>query len=191
MKHSELMASIKNYYGQYENKFIEEIILEYVLTIPEDKLENAFKKIINNIPRKENQNVVDIARLKKLFDKSENNLEVEANDWYNRLSNTGNSLDNVVISEIRAQNAIESFGGWVDFCQRNPDYEGLHRKNFIEAYMKGGAGESRILYGASSRKYNREALPFGDTEKCKLIISAQKPPEAIEDMTRFAKEKTA
>ena len=57
------MSSIKSYYGKYENAFIEDVILKFALTIPESELENAFNKILSNIPRKENQNAVDIARL--------------------------------------------------------------------------------------------------------------------------------
>ena len=187
MKHSEFMSSIKSYYGKYENAFIEDVILKFALTIPESELENAFNKILSNIPRKENQNAVDIARLKKLFAESETNLESEASRWFDMLTRTGNSLDNVIISDVRAQEAVQSFGGWPAFCQRKPEDEHWHRKNFIAAYMKAVPGENvpQILFGESTRR-DKTPLMFGDKDVCAAALEYHKGEaiNLITDMTR-------
>ena len=190
MKHSEFMSSIKSYYGKYENAFIEDVILKFALTIPESELENAFNKILSNIPRKENQNAVDIARLKKLFAESEINLESEASRWFDMLTRTGNSLDNVIISDVRAQEAIQSFGGWPAFCQRKPEDEHWHRKNFIAAYMKAVPGENvpQMLFGESTRR-DKTPLMFGDRDLCAAALEYHKGEamNLITDMTRGMK----
>ena len=190
MKHSEFMSSIKSYYGKYENAFIEDVILKFALTIPESELENAFNKILSNIPRKENQNAVDIARLKKLFAESETNLESEASRWFDMLTRTGNSLDHVIISDVRAQEAVQSFGGWPAFCQRKPEDEHWHRKNFIAAYMKAVPGENvpQMLFGESTRR-DKTPLMFGDRDLCAAALEYHKGEamNLITDMTRGMK----
>ena len=190
MKHSEFMSSIKSYYGKYENAFIEDVILKFALTIPESELENAFNKILSNIPRKENQNAVDIARLKKLFAENETNLESEALRWFDELTRTGNSLDHVIISDVRAQEAIQSFGGWPGFCQRKPEDEHWHRKNFIAAYMKAVPGENvpQMLFGESTRR-DKTPLMFGDKDVCAAALEYHKGEamNLITDMTRGMK----
>ena len=191
MKHSEFMSSIKSYYGKYENAFIEDVILKFALTIPESELENAFNKILSNIPRKENQNAVDIARLKKLFAESETNLEAEASRWFDALTRTGNSLDHVIISDVRAQEAVQSFGGWPAFCQRKPEDEHWHRKNFIDAYKKAVPGENvpQMLFGESTRR-DKTPLMFGDRDLCAAALEYHKG-EAMNLITEMTKEMKA
>ena len=191
MKHSEFMSSIKSYYGKYENAFIEDVILKFALTIPESELENAFNKILSNIPRKENQNAVDIARLKKLFAESETDLEAEASRWFDTLTRTGNSLDHVIISDVRAQEAVQSFGGWPAFCQRKPEDEHWHRKNFIAAYIKAVPGENvpQMLFGESTRR-DKTPLMFGDRDLCAAALEYHKG-EAMNLITDMTKEMKA
>jgi hypothetical protein len=83
-------------------------------------------------------------------------------------------------------------GGWIEFCRRNPEGEVFHRKTFVAAYVKAAGDNEKpsLIYGNSSRKYERGFLLFGDKEACQnILVSAEKPLQAIEDMTNKLKLK--
>lgn len=183
MKHLEFIKALVGYYGEYSSKLVERITFEYIQDrFKESGLENVFKVIIIKVNPKY-KTPPSPADFEEFFPKV--NLESEAHEWYNKLSATGCSLDNVIISEIRAIKAIESFGGWSEFCSRSPEYEELHRKSFVKNYCQAITGESQIyiLYGDSSRKYEKQPLIFGNREICLAIIdNKDKPLKEIENM---------
>jgi hypothetical protein len=182
MKHAEFMSSIVGYYGAYENKFVEGIILKKIATFPEKDLEPIFQKILSEIPRRgDGQNPIDIARLNSLFIKSDRDYEAEAHEWWNTITRTGCSLDDVVISDLRAQACIEDFGGWSEFCQRDPQYESLHQQKFIKWFVmyshKLPDREAKVLLGDSTRR--REPLMFGLKDECKAIAMSARPEGSV------------
>jgi len=169
MKHIEFIKAISEYYGEYSSKLVERMTFEYIQDrFKESELEGVFKTIIIKVnPKfKTPPSPADFEEFFPIV-----NLDIEANEWYDKISRSGNSLDNVMISNNRAEQALESIGGWICFCQRNPEYEGLHRKQFIDAYKKAVPTNNppKMIYGESSRKFEKPAFIIGDREK--ILIS--------------------
>jgi len=171
MNYPEFITALEEVYGAYNSDILKKMTAMYIKERwKESELEGVFKKLIL-LKTAKYKTSISPADFEEIFPRE--SLEAAANKWYTDLSNTGSSLDNVIISDIRAQKAIQSFGGWTDFCSRNPDYEGLHRKNFVEAFIKFSKEppeQPKILYGDSSRKMNKVPLMFGDKEQCKQIV---------------------
>jgi len=171
MKHLEFIKALVSYYGEYSSKLVERMTFEYLQDrFNESELESVFKTIIVKVNPKF-KTPPSPADFEEFFPRV--NLTVEANEWYDKINRTGTSLDNIIISNKRAELALEAVGGWIAFTQRNPEYEGLHRKQFVEAYLKAqNTGEQpKLIYGESSRKYEKPALIIGDKEKCLEIIN--------------------
>lgn len=171
MKYSEFMAACIDSYGEYKSEVMKKMTAVYIQERwEESELEAIFLSLITKLNSKYGKPVTP-ADFEEHFPLI--NLEAEANEWYNKLSATGTSLDNIIISDNRAEQALEAFGGWVCFCSRNPEYEGIHRKNFTESYIKAVRtdAEPKLIYGNSSRKYQKPALIFGDKEKCLPILN--------------------
>jgi len=172
MDHAEFMSAVKRYYGPYENKFVEEVVLKHILSFSESDLGDLYTKLISTIPRRENQNPVDIARLKNLSIKTDDDYRAEALDWWSKLNRSGSSLDDVIISDIRAQACIEDMGGWGAFCQRDSDKEHFHQEKFIKWFVmyshQKPDRESRVLIGESSRR--KTPLMIGDRNVCSRLL---------------------
>lgn len=170
MKHLEFIKALVGYYGEYSSKLVERMTFEYIQDrFKESELENVFKVIIIKVNPKF-KTPPSPADFEEFFPRE--NLEQIAAGWYDKISRTGNSLDNVIISDVRAYKTLQSIGGWVSFCERNPEYENLHRRNFISAYCKIIVDKDEpinILYGNSSRK-DKEPLLIGDKNKCLEIM---------------------
>lgn len=173
MRYAEFMTAITDCYDNYKSPILETITFKYIKErFQESDLENVFSTLIIKVNPKY-KTPPSPAEFEEIFPRF--NIDVEANEWYNKLSATGNSLDNIIISDNRAEQALESFGGWVYFCQRSPEYEGLHRKKFIELFIKAVRCEDqpKIIYGDSSRKFEKQPLIFGDKEKCLAIVNKE------------------
>lgn len=171
MKHTEFMTAIVECYSPYQSKILEQITFKYVKErFQESELENVFSGLIIKLNSKF-KTPPSPADFEDIFPRY--NVEFEANEWYNKLSATGCSLDNIIISDNRAEKALEGFGGWPAFCQRSPEYEGLHRRKFVELYIKAQRTDDqpKLIYGESSRKYEKPALIFGDKQKCLEILN--------------------
>jgi len=170
MKHIEFISIIIQFYGKYNSTLIEKLTMDYIKDRwKESDLESIFKQLIL---KKSSQfkTPPDPANFEELFPRQ--NLDILASKWFNDLTRTGNSLDNVIISDIRAQKAVESFGGWPEFCKRNPENEIWDRKKFVEMFKSVRQNEpARILYGESSRMLEKQPLMFGDKESCLKILS--------------------
>jgi len=188
MTYAEFITTIEEVYTPYNSPMMKKFTATYIKeNFQESELEKIFSTLIIKVNPKFKTPPTP-ADFEEHFPKV--NLENQAHEWYNKLSATGCSLDNVIISEIRAIKAIESFGGWSEFCSRSPEYEELHRKNFIKNYCQTVTGESQIyiMYGDSSRKYEKQPLFFGDREKCLAIIdNKDKPLKEIENMVEGMK----
>jgi hypothetical protein len=180
MKHLEFIQAIIAIYGKYQSEFLERLSYEYLQErFKESDLENVFKTIIIKVNPKF-KTPPSPADFEEFFPRE--NLDQIAAEWYDKISRTGNSLDNVIISDIRAHKALLSIGGWIAFNQRNPEYENLHRKNFISAYSKIVIDDKdtiSIMYGESEKR-DKQPLMIGDKEKCMLAIGSQKSQIKIE-----------
>jgi len=183
MKHEEFMTAITNCYDPYKSSMLEQITFKYIKErFKESELDGVFKTIIIKVNPKF-KTPPSPADFEEHFPKL--NLESEAHKWYDRLNNTGCALDNIIVSEIRAEKALDVFGGWVGFASRKPDNEIWDRKNFVQAFINAVPGNDQpsIQYGESSRRYENLPLIFGDKEFCQAIIdNRDKPLQIIDDM---------
>lgn len=185
MKHIEFLSAIIKVYGEYSSDILQDLTMEYIKTRwEESELDGVFKKLILNKSAKY-KTPPDPAEFQELFFKqSDSQVEIEAARFYDMLNNTGCSLDNIIVSDIRAQKAlISAFGSWPDFCQRNPESEQWHRKNFITAFVKQHAEatdeQPSIMYGESSQRMQKLPIFYGDREKCQMLIEQQVKPLQI------------
>lgn len=176
MTYSEFMALLIDIYGDYKSPRLKQITAAYIQqNYSEPELENVFAKLIIKLNPKY-KTPPSPADFEEIFT-SQTDLEGEAQEWFNRLNATGNSLDNIIVSNIRAHKALKSMGGWVEFCIRNPDYENLHRKRFVEAYVKAQPeGTPCLMYGESSNKHSKQPLMFGDPAACRDALEYHKNP---------------
>lgn len=176
MKYSEFMAACIDSYGEYKSDIVKKMTAVYIQErFNEDELEKIFLSLLTKLNPKYGKPVTPADFEEHFPRQTHTDIELLANKFYEELNRSGNSLDNIIVSDIRAQIAIENaFGSWPDFCSRHPDYEGLHRKNFVEAFVK-VKDESRmpsIMYGNSIRKREKTPLLFGDKERCLQIAES-------------------
>lgn len=172
MTYSEFMAGIIDIYTDYQSAILKKLTANY---IKERWKESELETILAMLTVKHDpqyKTPPSPAKFEECFPRL--NQEAEANRWFDELTRTGNSLDHVIISDLRAQEAIKSFGGWPAFCQRKPEDEHWHRKNFISAYMKAvPEGQPQILFGDGVRK-NKPPLMFGDKNICAAALEYNK-----------------
>ena len=183
MTHLEFIQTTVAIYGKYQSEILERLTYEYLKNrFSESELENIFNTIIIKVNPKY-KTPPSPADFEEFFPRE--NLEQIASEWYDKISRTGNSLDNVIISDIRAHKALQSIGGWISHCQRNPEYENLHRKNFISAYSKIVVDSNEqpvLLYGESTRR-DKEPLLIGDRQKCLEIAQSKTIEIGFKGMT--------
>ena len=185
MTYSEFMAGIIDIYTDYQSPILKKLTANY---IKERWQESELDTILAMLTVKHDpkyKTPPSPATFEESFPRQ--NLESEASRWFDMLTRTGNSLDHVIISDVRAQEAVQSFGGWPAFCQRKPEDEHWHRKNFIAAYMKAVPGENvpQMLFGESTRR-DKTPLMFGDRDLCAAALEYHKGEamNLITDMTR-------
>jgi hypothetical protein len=184
VKHIEFLSAVIKVYGEYSSDILQDMTMEYIKTRwEESELDGVFKKLILNKSAKY-KTPPDPAEFQEMFFKqSDAQVEIEAAHFYDMMNNTGCSLDNIIVSDIRAQKALVSvFGSWPDFCQRNPEGEQWHRKNFIAAFIKNHEGTDEkpsIMYGESSQRFYKLPIAFGDKDKCNILIEEQMKPLQI------------
>ena len=185
MNYVEFMSAITDIYGKYNSDILKKITVQYVMKRwKEPELESVMEKLLS-VKSAKYKTPPDPAEFEEIFPQL--NLESEASRWFDTLTRTGNSLDHVIISDVRAQEAVQSFGGWPAFCQRKPEDEHWHRKNFIAAYMKAVPGENipQILFGESTRR-DKAPLMFGDRDLCAVALEYQQSEsfKLIDNMTK-------
>lgn len=189
MKYPEFVTALEEYYGPYNSDIQKKMTAIYVKERWDESLLDGIFKQLTLKKSGKYKTPPDPAELEELFPRL--NQEAEANRWFDELSRTGNSLDHVIISDLRAQEAIQSFGGWPAFCQRKPEDEHWHRKNFISAYMKAvpESNQPQILFGESTRR-DKLPLMFGDKNICAAALEYHKG-EAMNLITNMTKEMKA
>ena len=183
MNHITFMTRIVEIYGPYDSKVLEKITLAYI----KDKFqESELKKVFDMIIIKVNPKFKfcpSPADFEEIF--FSKNHEAEALEWWGRLTRTGNSLDNVDITDIRAQAVIEDFGGWTEFCQRSPETEHFHQAKFIKWFVmyskQAPERQRRVLIGDSVK--SRQPLVFGDKSQALQISEDEKPIEGIKELS--------
>jgi len=176
MTYNEFMSALIEIYGPYKSDALKKITYVYIReNFKEHSLEEIFAKLIKTLNPKY-KTPPSPADFEEIFT-SRIDVEGEAHEWFNRLNATGNSLDNVIISNIRAHKALESMGGWVEFCRRNPEYDTLHRKKFVDAYVKAiPEGTPRLMLGESQNRHNKAPIMFGDPSACRDALEYHKNP---------------
>jgi hypothetical protein len=181
------MSAVIEIYGPYKSEALKKITYTYLReNFQEPELENKLATLIKRLNPKY-KTPPSPADFEEIFT-SQTDLEGEAQEWFNKLNATGNSLDNIIVSNVRAHKALESTGGWVEFCRRNPEYDHLNRKRFVEAYIKATPeGTPRLMYGESAQKYNKQPLMFGDPAACRDALEYHKNPadEAVNKALNF------
>ena len=177
MNYPEFMTAVIEIYGQYQSETLKKLTAVYIKERWDEKeLESIFKQLLLKKPSRY-KTPPDPAEFEEIFPKK--SLETEALFWFDKLSKTGNSLDNIIISDNRAEQAIISFGGWTQFCQRDPENEHWHRKNFVDAFCK--PVEKRlpqIIYG-QSRNTKKQPLMFGDISICQDALTYSNPADKM------------
>ena len=183
--YAEFLTRLENAYGLYNPVHKAELAVYLPAKVPVSELEKLYWKL-----REEYTSAYktppDITQINNVL-KQDNNLEAEAEWWWNEITLTGNSRDSVLIPDIRAQRSVESFGGWAAFCQRDPDNEHWHHKNFVDAFCKCKDSDTpHVLRGNSNYLKPRPPLLYGDKDKCKTILEYHKNNTAglIENMTK-------
>ena len=180
MNYPEFMTAIIEVYGQYQSDTLKKLTAVYIKERwKEPVLESVFKQLILKKSARF-KTPPDPAELEEIF--PQKTLESDALYWFDKLSKTGNSLDNVIISDNRAEQAILSFGGWVQFCQRDIENEHWHRKNFVDAFCKPIEKKlPRIIYGQSHNQ-KKQPLMFGDISICQDALTYSSPADKMIDI---------
>jgi len=192
MQYYEFITAIESIYTEYKSDILKKLTGAYVKEhFQESELINVLAKLTVELhPKfKTPPSPADFEDI--FFRKNDKDHEAEALHWYGLLSNTGNSLDNVAISDIRAQACIEDFGGWPAFCQRNPESEHFHQAKFLKWFVMysytSPERQAKVLKGESTR--NKPPLIFGDKSACLKLIdiaedNSSQAMQAIENMTK-------
>jgi len=201
MKYAEFMTAIVAVYGSYskhpesEESLLEKITFKYIMErFKESELEDVFKKLILTKSAKF-KTPPDPAEFEEIFFKKSNKAtDAEALVWWEELNRKSNSWRNCIISDIRAQSAIESMGGWIWFCQRikmdeqGKDLDQWHRKQFVDLfklYTENPPDRSaRVLDGLSETV--KPPVMIGNADQCLIIrqSSTGAAMQAIENMTK-------
>lgn len=182
MQYNDFMTAITDIYGDYKSEILEQITVKYIRErFKEPELDKVMSTLLLKLnPKyKTPPSPADFEEI--FFAKSDRDYEAEAHEWWNTLTRTGCSLDDVVISDLRAQACIEDFGGWAEFCQRDPQYESLHQQKFTKWFImyshKLPDREAKVLLGDSTRR--REPLMFGLKDECKAIAMSARPEGSV------------
>ena len=186
MTYSEFMAGIIDIYTDYQSQILKKLTANYIKERWQESELNAILAMLMVKHDPKYKTPPSPATFEESFPRQ--NLEAEASRWFDMLNRTGNSLDHVIISDLRAQEAIQNFGGWPAFCQRDPEDEHWHRKNFISAYMKAVPEETvpQILFGDATTRRDKTPLMFGDKSICTAALEYRKAEMVtlIDDMTK-------
>ena len=179
--YADFITQIEGVYGVYNPALKAELAMYLPAKVRLEDLQSLYWKIREEYTTAY-KTPPDLTQIHALLKKSDRDHEAGAVKIYNQIINTGCSLDHVIISDIRGQKALEKvFGSWPAFCQRNPDDEQWHRKNFIKAYCECEVAPDeipQIMYGDSPR---RDRLPymFGNEDECKKYLKYSRPEGAV------------
>ena len=199
MNYAKAMSTIKSYYGPYDNEFIEEVVLKTLLSIPENHLEGVLDKLMSTVPRRKDFNPVgkDVIMQAAVGTPKDRDREIEreAIRWWNDINKRTNYMRDCQIGDIRAQEAIETMGGWVRFCTRTvrdesgKDVDVWNQKRFVELFKmftySPPEAEIKVLRGESEDPGEMRAkkmIMIGDIESCKQISAGSMPKEVFREI---------
>jgi hypothetical protein len=193
MRHTEYMTAVTDCYGPYSSELLEKITFKYIKErFKEDELEGLFAKIIVKVNPKY-KTPPSPADYEEFFPaKSAVDIEAQAKAAYAELSRFS-TMYPAVISDIRAQGAVELMGGWFQFNNYKLDEAQIHRNTFCKYYKQvsedPGGIVPKILQGSGNWYKPKPPQLIGDREKCLQIAeSVNKPVMAgIENLTGWVK----
>jgi len=169
MTYAKFMEAVTSFYGNYRNEFIEDIVIKYIkTTFEEHDLPDIFASLVKRYTN-QYKTPPDVAVFEEIFKKD--NIEAEAMDAYNEVNNNICSYRDIMFEDIRVQAVIESMGGWIAYCQRDPNYESLHRKEFIKLFKlytnNPPSIRHRILRGLLDKN---ECIFIGNRNECLKLL---------------------
>ena len=178
--YTDFITQVEGVYGVYNPALKAELAMYLPAKVKQEDLQSLYWRIREEYTTAY-KTPPDLTQIHALLKKSDRDYEAEAHEWWNTITRTGCSLDDVVISDLRAQACIEDFGGWAEFCQRDPQYESLHQQKFTKWFVmyshKLPDREAKVLLGDSTRR--REPLMFGLKDECKAIAMSARPEGSV------------
>lgn len=124
----------------------------------------------------------DVAKFAEAFaEKRTASIESEARDQWNLLRRRASILNNIICEDIRTQQVIESWGGWISFCERNPEYEELHKKEFVKRFKQFTDYPQQDPPVLLKAMYDvADTIAIGNHEKCKQLLQSAKASPLID-----------
>ncbi len=194
MNYKEFMTALVDVYGVYASPVLEKLTFKYVKERwIESDLEDVFKRLIL-LKSAKFKTPPDPAEFEELFfKKSGRESEAEALVWWDALNKKANSWRDCIISDIRAQAALESMGGWIWFCQRlkcdenGKDLDQWHRRTFVDLfklYTENPTDRSPRVFSGLSETVKTPVM-IGSAEECLKIQQINNPVmQHIENLTK-------
>ncbi len=185
MNHKDFMLNVVESYGAYKSKILERLTYEYVKNqFKEDELDGIFNTIIIKVnPKfKTPPSPADFNEI--FFSKSDADYQAEAIEWYKKINRCSGS-DNVLISDIRVQLCVESFGGWSDFHNRLVADETWHQKNFVDRfvmYSKVRSERKPVVMLGHSNNPEKQTVFIGDKEQCEKLLQDKQSLQIVNNM---------
>jgi|GEM_PF-1769423 len=192
MKYSEFMTALVEIYGPYRSQILEQLTARYIKNrFCEAELDKVLMRLTLSKSAKF-KTPPDPAEFEEIFSKKDTDLEAEGQKWWEELNKKANSWRDCIISDIRAQAAVESMGGWIRFCTRitrdesGRDIDTWNRKQFIDLFKLYSRTppekEMKVLHGYSDSR--NKAVLIGDSRKCRELVSdnIQKGMQIVENM---------
>lgn len=150
MTSEQFVEIIEQMFGKY-NPAYKEAVIEIIEKIPQNRYEEIIQKIVlyHKSEYKEPPSIPTIMEIIGM------DIESEAENEWLKLRNKSDMVS-VLITNMKTQAVVESFGGWYNFCQYRDENEYSH-KDFIERYKNiAPAGEYKILRGYNDMMWNSE-----------------------------------
>lgn len=181
MNELEFIKSIEKYYGlEYDNEMERKLVISFLKNI--DNLKMLFGRVIKKHSKKY-KSLPDIAIFNQCI-MTDESLEIEALHHYEEINKILNSSAEIVFEDIRLQACINGLGGWVEFCFRDPEYENLHRKRFIELYKIYSREKPLESHKKLRCNYDKPSrtIYYGNEENCKKLLTYTSENKQIEDV---------
>lgn len=132
MNYNEFIVAIEEYYGtKYSSKLELQLIQKHLQTY--DNLQKVFERVIIKHSKKW-KSLPDIAIIIDATTASADSIEAEALVAWEQIVNRVNAYTDVICEDPRVQACIVAMGGPVGLANRDPEYETLHRKDFVRLF---------------------------------------------------------
>ena len=149
MNYNEFIVAIEEYYGtKYSSKLELQLIQKHLQTY--DNLQKVFERVITKHSKKW-KSLPDIAIIIDATTASADSVEAEALVAWEQITSRVNAYTDVVCDDARIQACLIAMGGVAGIANRDPEYENLHRKDFVRLFKiyteNRPSGEVRRLRG--------------------------------------------